>query len=242
MVRRPTRRARPDTVTGTHRARSGSAQRRLAGDHDTSARRSPREHGFTLIEVMVTSALMLVVLAIVLPQLSSSITNFDNARVRSDTSDAAQLALDQIQHDVVSSNVLYQDGSGILHLQVYGGSPVASSTTVVTTVPSSICVEYQVAGDALQRRTKAPTAGIVAGGAPIYTGSWYNVMQGIVNSGQAGNPAVFSVNTNRSLDVNLWVNADKRTTNAAKPSQFTSTFTGRAIPSNPSYQGNGVAC
>jgi hypothetical protein len=191
---------------------------------------------------MVTSALMLVVLAIVLPQLSSSITNFDNARVRSDTSDAAQLALDQIQHDVVSSNVLYQDGTGILHLQVYGGSPVASSTTVVTTVPSSVCVEYKVAGDALQRRTKAPAAGIVAGGAPIYTGSWYNVMQGIVNSGQAGNPAVFSVNTNRSLDVNLWVNADKRTTNAAKPSQFTSTFTGRAIPSNPSYQGNGVAC
>jgi prepilin-type N-terminal cleavage/methylation domain-containing protein len=208
----------------------------------TTTPRTAREVGFTLIEVMVTSALMLVVLAIVLPQLSSSITNFDNARVRSDTSDAAQLALDQIQHDVVSSNVLYQDGAGILHLQVYGGSPVASSTTVATTVPSSTCVEYQVAGDALQRRTKTPTAGIAAGGAPTYTGSWYSVMHGIVNSSQAGNPVVFTVNSNRSLDVNLWVNADHRTTNAAKPSQFTSTFTGRAIPSNPSYQGNGVAC
>ena len=214
----------------------------LHGSLDPNGRRTAREFGFTLIEVMVTSALMLVVLAIVLPQLSSSITNFDNARVRSDTSDAAQLALDQIQHDVVSSNVLYTDGAGILHLQVYGGSPGASSTTVVTTAPKSTCVEYQVAGDALQRRTKAPTAGIVAGGSPTYTASWYSVMHGIVNSAQTGNPAVFSVNANRSLDVNLWVNADTRRTNAAKPSQFTSTFTGRAIPSNPSYQGNGVAC
>jgi prepilin-type N-terminal cleavage/methylation domain-containing protein len=231
MIRRPT----PSSLRG-------SLDSNLDSNLDTTGRRTAREFGFTLIEVMVTSALMLVVLAIVLPQLSSSITNFDNTRVRSDTSDAAQLALDQIQHDVVSSNVLYQDGAGILHLQVYGGSAVASSTTVATTVPNSTCVEYQVAGDALQRRTKVPTAGIVAGGPPTYTGSWYSVMHGIVNSGQAGNPAVFSVNSNRSLDVNLWVNADKRTTNAAKPSQFTSTFTGRAIPSNPSYQGNGVAC
>jgi prepilin-type N-terminal cleavage/methylation domain-containing protein len=184
------------------------------------------ELGFTLIEVMITSALLLVVLAIVLPQLSTSITNFDNARVRSDASDAAQVAMDQIQHDVVSSNVLYIDAGGIVHLQVFGGS-VSSSTTVVTAVPMSNCVEYQVSGGTLQRRSKLPAAA-------TWPAGWSTVITGVVNSTQTGTPSVFSVTQNRSLAVTLWVKADTRTVNAANPSLFTTTVTGRAIPKNPS--------
>jgi hypothetical protein len=134
--------------------------------------------------------------------------------------------MDQIQHDVVSSNVLYIDGGGTVHLQVYGGN-AASSTTVATTVPKSNCVEYQVAGGALQRRTKLPTAA-------TWPSGWSNVISGVVNNTQTGNPAVFSVSLNRSLVVTLWVKADTRTINAAKPSLFATTVTGRAIPSNPS--------
>jgi prepilin-type N-terminal cleavage/methylation domain-containing protein len=182
-----------------------------------------RQAGFTLVEVTMTSALMLVVLAMVLPLLWGSINTFENTQVRSDTNDAAQLAMGQIQHDVVSSNVLYIDAGGIVHLQVFNGQ--TSATTVVTTVPLSTCVEYQVAGGALERRTKAATAA-------TWPSGWSNVMTGVVNSSQAGNPAVFSVTQDRSLVVNLWVNVDTRTANAAAPSQFTSTFTGRAIPDN----------
>lgn len=190
--------------------------------------RGAGEQGFTLVEVMITSALMLIVLAIVLPQLSSMITNFDNARVRSDTSDAAQVAMDQIQHDVVSSNVLYIDGSGIVHLQVFGGNVGFSSTTVATLVPKSSCVEYQVASGVLQRRFRAPGTGV------SWPTNWTSVISGLVNSSQSGSPAVFAQTQNRSLTVTLWVDADKRTINTAKPSLFTTTVTGRAIPNNPS--------
>jgi len=183
------------------------------------------EDGFTLLEVMLTSALVLVILAIVLPQLSSSINNFDNARVRSDTSDAAQVAMDQIQHDVVSSNVLFLDAAtGIVHLQVFAGE--VGSTPATTTAPLSDCVEYQVMSGVLQRRTRLATA--------AWANSWSTVITGVVNSTQSGSPAVFAVNQNRSLTVTLWVNADTRTVNKASPSLFTTTVTGRAIPDNPS--------
>jgi hypothetical protein len=123
--------------------------------------------------------------------------------------------MDQIQHDVVSSNVLYKDGTGIIHLQVFAGNAV-SSTTVVTTAPQSTCVEYQIAGTTLQRRTKAPATA-------VWTGTWSTVITGVVISTQ-----------NRSLQVTLWVKADTRTVNAASPALFTTTVTGRAIPNNPS--------
>lgn len=187
---------------------------------------SGTEHGFTLLEVMLTSALMLIVLAIVLPQVSGSITNFDNAQVRSAASDAAQLAMGQVSHDVQASNVLYLDPAGAIHLQVFNGN-VGSSTTVTTTAPLSTCVEYQVSGGILQRRTKAPTSA-------TWPTNWSTVMTGVVNSTQPGNPPVFAVSQNRSLAMTLWVNVDTRVVNAAKPSLFTTTVTGGAIPNNPS--------
>lgn len=195
------------------------------------------EQGFTLVEILITTTLMLIVLAIVLPMVSGSLNTLTNTQVRSDATDNAQLALRQVQHDVVSSAILYNDatlanGTGIIHLMTYGaggnGNPV--------------CVEYQVAYPAagqpqlgtMQRRTKAP-------GAATYPSNWSNVMTGIVNSTQVAvapapsPPPVFTIaGQARSLDVNLWVNVDTRTANAAAPANYTSTFTGRAIPANSS--------
>jgi len=195
------------------------------------------EKGFTLVEILVTSTLMLVVLAIVLPMVSGSLNTLTNTQVRSDATDNAQLALRQVQHDVVSSNILYSDGtlangSGIIHLMTYGAGGSGNP----------ICVEYQVVYPAaglpqqgtMQRRTKAP-------GAAVYSSVWSTVMNGIVNSTQVATapapspPPVFTVaGQARSLDVNLWVKVDPRTINAAAPANYTSTFTGRAIPANSS--------
>lgn len=183
--------------------------------------RGRTELGFTLVEMMVTSALILIVLAMVLPQLATTLTGFDDARVRSETTDQAQLALDQVQHDVSASNVLYIDSGTppLVHLQSY-----SSGNT-------STCIEYQVTtAGVLQRRTKAPVAAW-----PAATTGWSNVMTGIVNSSRpAPAPAVFAISQNRSLTVVLWVNTDTRTHNQAKPSEFTSTVTGSAIPQNSS--------
>jgi prepilin-type N-terminal cleavage/methylation domain-containing protein len=200
------------------------------------ARAARAEHGFTLVEILVTSTLMLVVLAIVLPMVSGSLNTLTNTQVRSDATDNAQLALRQVQHDVVSSNILYSDGTltngeGIIHLMTFGAGGSGNP----------ICVEYQVIYPAagpqqatMQRRTKAP-------GAAAYAGVWSTVMTGIVNRTQVATapapspPPVFTVaGQARSLDVNLWVKVDTRATNAAAPANYTSTFTGRAIPANSS--------
>lgn len=199
------------------------------------ARRS--EHGFTLVEILVTSTLMLVVLAIVLPMVSGSLNTLTDTQVRSDATDNAQLLLRQVQHDVVSSNILYSDGTlangnGIIHLMTFGAGGSGNP----------ICVEYQVVYPAagqpqlgtMQRRTKAPGAG-------AYPAAWSTVMTGVVNSTQVAAapapspPPVFTVaGQARSLDINLWVKVDTRATNAAAPANYTSTFTGRAIPANSS--------
>ncbi|MDP9074259.1 MAG: type II secretion system GspH family protein [Actinomycetota bacterium] len=189
----------------------------------------PRRHterGFTVIEVMITSALMLIVLAIVLPQLAGSITTYVNAQVRSTTTDQAQIALGLIEHDVLASNLLYNDntlpnGTGIVHMQTYAAGVAAGGV--------ANCVEYEVVGGAVMRRTTAPFTAWPAG--------WATVITGVVNSTQVGTPAVFSVPSTsqyRSLAVTLWLNTDTRTVNAAAAAVYTSTITGRAIPANQS--------
>jgi competence protein ComGC len=191
------------------------------------------EGGFTLVEMMVTTALLMVVLAMVLPLIASSLNVFTNTSVRSDAVDNSQLAFNQIGHDVVSSNILYQDpATQIVHLQTF-----VNSTT-------STCVEYQVLYPTapaaqvatLQRRIKAPGASIP------WTGGWANVMTGIVNSSQPSPaPAVFTVSPpqDKSLVVNLWVQLDTNTgPTAAAPENYTSTFTGPAIPAGAAAAAN----
>jgi type II secretory pathway pseudopilin PulG len=190
------------------------------------------EAGFTLVEMMVTTALLMVVLAMVLPLIASSLNLFTNTSVRSDAVDNAQLAFNQIGRDVVSSNILYQDpATQIVHLQTFLNSG------------PGICAEYQVVYPAspaaqvgtLERRTKAPGASIA------YTGGWGNVMGGIVNTQQSGNPLVFTVSPpqDKSLVVDLWVQLDTNTgPTAAAPENFTSTFTGPAIPAGAAAAAN----
>jgi type II secretory pathway pseudopilin PulG len=183
------------------------------------------EKGFTLVEMMMTTALLMIVLAIVLPLVAGSLNTFTATQVRSDAVDNAQLALSQIGHDVVSSNLLYQDATGVVHLETFG------------TAAGSTCVEYQVAYPAagqpqvavLQRRIKTPGPAW-----PAVTGGWGSIMTGIVNSSQTATPAVLAVSsTSRSLIVNLWVQLDTRKAGlAAAPENYVSTFTGTAIPAN----------
>jgi competence protein ComGC len=192
-----------------------------------SRRRRPRdEAGFTVIEMSLVSAVLLIVVAMLLPLVSGSLNLFTNTQVRSDAVDNAQLAFNQIDHDVVSSNLLYQDSSGIVHLESYGSAG------------SSTCVEYQVSYPAppaaqvatLQRRTKTP------GLSTSYPSKWSTVMSGIVNSSQTLSPAVLSVPSSdqyKSLVLDLWVQLDTGTgPTAAAAENYTSTFTGPAIPAN----------
>lgn len=189
------------------------------------------EQGFTLVEIMMTSALMLVVLAMVLPQLTRSITTFDDARVRSDTTDQAQLAMTQIEHDVLSANVLYLDAAlpNGVHMQTFGANG------------TSTCVEYQVSNGTLQRRTKATSASW-----PAAAVGWSDKVTNIVNSSQTPVLPVFAIPSSsqyRSLVVTMWVNADTRHSGVAAPTSYSTTVTGRAIPAaDTSVAPSGTPC
>jgi Tfp pilus assembly protein PilW len=199
------------------------------------------EAGFTLVEMMVTTALLMVVLAMVLPLIASSLNLFTNTSVRSDAVDNAQLAFNQIEHDVVSSNILYQEVAGTVHMETYA---VVYNPATRLSPAISTCVEYQVVYPAspapqvgtLQRRTKVP------GNAIAWSGSWTNIMTGLVNSSQTGAPAVLGIPTTsqgKSLVADLWVQLDTNTgPTAAAPQNYTSTFTGPAIPAGAAAAAN----
>jgi prepilin-type N-terminal cleavage/methylation domain-containing protein len=197
-------------------------------------RRQPHpEAGFTLVEIMITSTLLLIVVAMVLPLVVGSLNAFTNTQVRSDAVDSAQLAFTQISHDVISGNLLYLDSGGTVHLQSYGGG--GSSTCVEYRVQYPTAPAAQVAD--LLRRTKSP-----GNGATGWPTNWSTVMTGIVNSSQAivppavTAPAVFAIpsaSASRSLAVNLFVQLDTRSAaTAASAENYTSTFTGPAIRAN----------
>jgi prepilin-type N-terminal cleavage/methylation domain-containing protein len=194
-------------------------------------RRHPRsDRGFTMVEIMITSALMLAVIAMVLPLVAGSLNSFTDTKVRSDAVDNAQVALSQIGHDVVSANLLYVENPAttpIIHLQTYGNAGASTCVEYQVTYPAAPAAQVGV----LQRRTKNPGSG------SAWTAAWSSIMTGIVNSSRpAPVPSVLLVPSSsqyQSLVVNLWVQVDTRSAaTQAAPENFTSTFTGPAIPAN----------
>jgi prepilin-type N-terminal cleavage/methylation domain-containing protein len=178
--------------------------------------------GYTLIEVMVTSAILLVVLAILAPLLTGALTSFGRQTDRSEALDSAGLALQQVEHDVIGSSILnvVAPGNGL--------------QLVVGQVGQASCVEYRVSTQAppqpliLQRRVRT-----VASGAWPATGGWQSVFSSLKLNGQAPgavipNPAganPFSADVSgRSVNIDLQIQNGTSTV-----SELKTTATGRTI-------------
>lgn len=183
---------------------------------------SPGQGGYTLIEVMITTAILLVVIAILAPLLTGTLTTFGRQSDRSGALDSAGLVLQQMERDVLGSSVLNVVSPGN-DLQLIVGQSSAQS-----------CIEYKVASQAspqpltLQRRVRTVASGSWPSG-----GGWQTMLSALKLNGQAAgavipNPAganpFTSAGSGKSVNIDLRVQNGTSTVNELK-----TTATGRTI-------------
>lgn len=149
-------------------------------------RRSGAQEGMTLIEVLMTVALLSVVVAIFLSVLVSVQNTVARQERRSQANDRVRLAIQQLDREVRSGNVFRDpaaEPNDASHGQVAGGMGLRIYTQAnADTRGGSRCVQWRIAGGRLQWRdwtVSWRTDGQVS--------SWRTVTEGIVNPG--GTPA-----------------------------------------------------
>jgi prepilin-type N-terminal cleavage/methylation domain-containing protein len=190
------------------------------------------EPGYTLVEVMVTTLIMAIVLAILYPIVSNTLTTFGRQSDRSGAVDHANLGLQQIEHDVLASSTLIVPGvaAGTAgnDLQMISILPVSSQPA-----QTASCVEYKVPTQTapqpltLQRRSRVAGTGIT-------WGAWQILLGALKLNGQAAgavipNPAgatpfTSPVSNGKSVAVDLQVQ------NGTSPViELKTTATGRTV-------------
>lgn len=138
------------------------------------------EHGFTLPEMLVASAILLMALVMFTTILASVQTAVSRQQVRSANNDNIRLALENLDRLVRSGNVLIDPsktdtdcrptGSAYQCLLVY-------SQANGTTAQPARCIQWRIQGDKLQTRWWLPKPAIKA----ATVTSWRDVAEGIVN-------------------------------------------------------------
>lgn len=164
------------------------------------------QKGYSLVEVIVTTALLAIVMAILLPIVTSALTTFGRQSDRSGVLDQANLVLQQIEHDVVASSTLNVPSSN--DLQLIAVLPNATPDT-------ASCVEYNVPSQTapqplvLQRRVR------LAGNSHSWSASsWQNMFTSLSLKGQpagavipnpAGAAPFTAAGNGRSVTIDLQV-------------------------------------
>jgi type II secretory pathway pseudopilin PulG len=114
----------------------------------------------TLVELVVSMSILVVVLAIFLPMLASVQRAFNRQSDRSQSNDQARLAVEELDREIRSGNVLYDPGQAG---QPWSDDPTNSvypnmslliytQTNATTRNPGNRCVQWRIAGGQLMRR------------------------------------------------------------------------------------------
>lgn len=180
-------------------------------DRPTFRSRWRAEDGLSLAELTVTSAIVLTLFAVTGTVVVSAFGSFRDLNDRVDTNNQAVLALNQVERDVRSGNVIAApgavDGQDGMEVRVYtqaNGEP--------------LCVQYRVADGRLERRTRPP------GAAVPWPGAWSTISEGVENALQTPALPAFTRSADRQmLRIDLIVNRN----NPGKGVRLTSSATGR---------------
>jgi type II secretory pathway pseudopilin PulG len=171
---------------------------------DLASRLARREEGFTLLELVFTSALLLVVAAIFQQLLISTQTAVQRELDRSETTDAVGLAMFQIERQVRSGNLFYDPSldsdpaNGIvpgMSLRVY------TQANASTSAYPNRCVQWRIYLDRLDMREWSP-----AWQENGYVTDWRTVTSGVVNRSQTPTVPAFTLDQSQSLYGNRLVN------------------------------------
>jgi prepilin-type N-terminal cleavage/methylation domain-containing protein len=230
----------------------GDAIRRLR-------RRLGSEAGFTLIELMISMSLLSVVMVIFLTALSTAQSTMNRSSARSTSNDQARLAVQELDKEIRSGNVLYDPatcppppGNPAGPPTCYSGLGITQNMTLLvytqtnanTRNPGNQCVQWRISPvdssgvSRLERRAWSvnwQTDGILTG--------WRDVADAVVNrQPPGGGPAVplFSLDLtasygSRVIKVNIQTNGAPKLVASSTVSTTTS-ITGRnteyGYPSN----------
>jgi type II secretory pathway pseudopilin PulG len=171
-----------------------------------------RDEGHTILELSTVLSLLGIVLAALLTFLASTQSNLERNISRSDSNDEVRLAIQSLDREVRSGNVLYDPS-----LEVYAPGDIASAMSVRVYTQSNgafKCVQWRVTSSTaeLQRRDWDPNTGTLGH-------DWRTVATGIRNRQSdlrdaGGNlvstaeKAAFSLPQTNLLQVHLWSNSD----------------------------------
>jgi len=172
------------------------------------------EAGITAVELVITSSMLLTVLALVIPLVVGGFKTVRRQESRVASNDQAYLALTQVERDVRSGNVITVPGA------IAG--QVGMEVRVFTQARSNPrCVQYRIFENRLERRTRQP------GDEAIYPwpAYWSTVAEGVTNAARTPVAPAFTRSSDRQmLTIDLYVNRAER---EAASIRVTSTVTGR---------------
>ncbi len=161
----------------------------------------------TLVELMVSVALMMVVATIFTTMLLSIQRSVIQQQARSEMNDEARLALQQMDREIRSGNYLYDplsEAAGLCAGKDCAPSyslRVHTQANAPTRTPPEQCVQWVIDDQQLFRRAWAP-------GATESLAGWRMGAEGIVNREPSVDVPAFSVDTSgKVLDITLIMNS-----------------------------------
>jgi prepilin-type N-terminal cleavage/methylation domain-containing protein len=136
----------------------------------TRLHRRDGQTGFTLVEVVVVTLLIGIVSLVFLSAMARVQTSLTRATERSDNNDQARMAVQRIDREVRSGNILYDPA---------GETPQYYTLRVYTQANANtrggpLCVQWKIEDQQLLRRTWPPLA-------PDSATGWGVVVDGVVN-------------------------------------------------------------
>jgi prepilin-type N-terminal cleavage/methylation domain-containing protein len=135
--------------------------------------------GFTLVEVVVVTLLIGIVSLVFLSAMARVQTSLTRATERSDNNDQARLAVQRIDREVRSGNILYDPATETPQYYTLRVYTQANANTRITADNASgnLCVLWKVEDQQLLRRTWPPLH-------PENATGWGVVVDGVVNVDQ----------------------------------------------------------
>jgi hypothetical protein len=170
-------------------------------------RRVREEGGMTLTELAITSALLLVVSGTFLTVVESLSRSIGEQQERSNNNDQARAAVEQLDREIRSGNVLYDpaaESPANYALRIY------TQANATTRTPSFLCVQWRIDDRELIRRTWPPHDPANASGWRIIATDVVNVDQGVPAFALDPDPA----KAGRTVDITLLVNSDPEESNS----------------------------